>query len=161
MLDVKLQEEAQKKLDELFAKGPKNAPWMGEPHREEFKHVGLDCLLNRNHMGAWCGYVAVKPGHPAYRVKYMEELLNDVDVHGGLTYSDECQGAICHVPAPGDPDNVWWFGFDCGHCFDIVPFFSIDSRWPNFDDSTYKDINYVRNETKRLAEQLAQMKGAA
>ena len=45
----------------------------------------------------------------------------DVEVHGGLTYAGECSGSICHVPKPGEPDNVFWFGFDCAHAYDLSP----------------------------------------
>ena len=44
-----------------------------------------------------------------------------LDVHGGVTYADKCGGHICHVTEPGDEENIWWFGFDCGHCDDLSP----------------------------------------
>jgi hypothetical protein len=120
-------------------------PWNDEPNREEFKHAGLDCLLLRGPMGAWCGYAAVKPGHKLYKKPYSEA---DVRVHGGITYAEECQGEICHETE--EEDKVWWFGFDCAHAFDLVPLMPFKQ-----DHSIYRDIAYVRDETKRLAEQLA------
>jgi hypothetical protein len=98
-------------------------PWDQEPDRDLWKHAGLACLVNRGPMGAWCGYVAVPPGHPAHRKHYNEV---DVEVHGGLTYSEECQGVICHTPKPGEPDDVWWLGFDCGHTRKQRP-----NTWPS------------------------------
>ena len=84
-------------------------PW----HLEQFDKVhwidpatDMDCLMVRNAMGAWCGYVAVTEGHPAFGKSY-----NDVDphprVHGGLTFSDSCHegGKICHEPQPGRPNK--------------------------------------------------------
>ena len=71
--------------------------------------------------------------------------------HAGLPYADACRGSICHVPQPGEPDNVWWFGFDCGHVGDVIPALPQVTEWT--DDS--RDMAYVRAETTRLAEQLA------
>lgn len=123
--------------------------WINEPDRDEWRHEGFPCLIVRNHGGALCGYVGVSPGHPWYRQHY-----HDVDAspHGGLTYSDSCQGAICHVPAPGEPDNVWWLGFDCAHSGDLSPgMLALGFR--SMEYASYRDINYVRREVNKLAEQ--------
>jgi hypothetical protein len=134
-------------------------PWQDEPDRVEFRHAGLPCLMNRNRMGVWCGYVAVPPGHPLHGKHYGDV---EVDVHGGrLTYSDVCQGEICHVPAPGQPDDVFWFGFDCAHAMDLVPgidkvLADIGHPRPSFMmGDVYRDMAYVRREVESLAEQLA------
>jgi hypothetical protein len=93
-----------------------------------------------------------------------DEIDGDISVHGGLTYADRCQGDICHVPAPGEPDDVWWFGFDCAHCWDVSPgtdalMKKLGSEEPNvrrLDDRTmYRDLAYVRAECESLAAQLA------
>lgn len=103
--------------------------------------------------------MAVPPGHPAFEKSY-DDI--DVGVHGGLTYSDHCHGEICHVPAPGEPDNVWWFGFDCAHGGDIIPSFNaipgihVMSSTSPFGE-TYKDVKYVRREVEELAKQLSQL----
>lgn len=125
-------------------------PWQDEPDRQEWKYRGLPCLAVRNQMGSWCGYVAVPPGHPAYKKPYDDV---DVNVHGGLTYADHCRDHICHVPAPGEPDDVWWLGFDCGHSDDLVP--SMKEFCKSLLWGTYKDLKYVVRETSELAEQLA------
>lgn len=81
-----------------------------------------------------------------------------LDVHGSLTYSEECQGEICHAPKPGEPADVWWFGFDCGHCDDLSPGLRHTLRElgiRDHDGEEYRDQAYVTAETKRLAEQLA------
>ena len=134
---------------------PPPGPWDTEPDHVDFEHAGLPCIIHRQHMGAWCGYAAVPPGHPAHGKSYAD-IDGEINVHGGLTYADKCQGEICHVPKPGEPDDVWWFGFDCLHCCDLAP----SSRYPT-DDEIYRDQAYVTAETKRLAEQLAAMQGAA
>lgn len=68
---------------------------------------------------------------------------------------------ICHVPAPGEPDDVWWFGFDCAHCWDVAPgvlalYARINMARPLVQrDETYRDVAYVRAEVEKLAAQLA------
>lgn len=77
-----------------------------------------------------------------------------IDVHGGLTYSGACAGRICRVPKPGEPDNVWWFGFDCAHSGDLIP--RLRARIGRLDEyETYRDLAYVQAQTNALAEQLA------
>lgn len=127
-------------------------PWQDEPDRVEFEHAGLPCLLKRGPMGVWCGYAAVPPGHPLHGCS----LDAPVDVHGGLTWASACQGEICHAPKPGEPDDVWWFGFDCGHGGDFLP--KLDTMFPEHKSvwGSYKDQAYATAETKRLAEQLAE-----
>jgi hypothetical protein len=136
-------------------------PWQSEPDRVDFRHAGLPCLLRRHErLGNWCGYAAVPPGHPLHGKHYHEV---DVKAHGGLTYANACRGPICHVPGPGEPDDVWWFGFDCSHAFDLCPGMaawerSLGCRPPEIDRlETYRDLAYVRAQVEKLAEQLASM----
>lgn len=131
-------------------------PWRKEPDRVSFEHAGLPCLLRRQmSSGHWCGYVAVPPGHPLHGKPYDDA---DARVHGGLTYSDECMGdpetGICHVPKPGEPDNVWWFGFDCAHYGDKSYF--AEEVCSHFFEGDYWDVDMVMHETRQLAEQLAE-----
>lgn len=130
-----------------------SGPWDNEPDRLDFEHAGLPCLLNRGSLGVWCGYAAVPPGHPLHG-KSCDDV--DVDVHGGLTYANQCDGEICHIPKPGEPDNVWWFGFDCAHCDDTAPRLLAHMPSSIFPRSAYRDLAYARHETEQLAEQLVQ-----
>jgi hypothetical protein len=129
--------------------------WDEEPDRVDFEHAGFPCLILRTRMGFLCGYVAVPEGHPDFEKTY-DDI--GVDVHGGLTYAAHCSGHICHVPAPGAPDNVWWLGFDCAHCWDIAPGRVADDKRYGLHDpmSQYRDIRYVRREVESLADQLHQ-----
>jgi hypothetical protein len=133
-------------------------PWKNEPDRVEFEHDGFPCLMLRQSThGAWCGYVAVPPGHPWHGKDY-----NDIDasVHGGLTYAEKCAGLVCHVPKPGEPDDVWWLGFDCVHSGDFSPGYAdirashpgIFSPHPTIYEQ-YRDVDYVRSECRDLAKQ--------
>jgi hypothetical protein len=119
-----------------------DGPWQNEPDKIQWRDeaTGLPCLVNRGPSGAWCGYVGVPPSHPAYEVDYDDvyELAGGypdgydrISVHGGLTYSRHCahgpeESSICHVPEPGEPDNVWWLGFDCAHSGDLAPRMVLD-----------------------------------
>lgn len=122
-------------------------PWSAEPDRIEWRHAGLPCLIARGPTGALCGYVGVPLGHPWYG-----RDPGDVDAHahGGISYTGPCHGEICHVPKPGEPDNVWWVGFDCAHAYDLMPCFTS----PAFRSvTTYRDVGYVTCEVNDLAEQ--------
>ena len=128
-------------------------PWDDEPDHIDFvTAAGLPGIMHRNSMGAWCGYVAVPPGHPSHGKRDGEV---DCDVHGGLTYANACQGSVCHVAAPGEPDDVWWLGFDCSHCWDVSPG---HNQFGSYQGSSYRDVAYVRAECERLAQQLAVVK---
>lgn len=144
-----------------------SGPWDGEPDRVDFQTLGYPCLLKRAPLGHWCGYVAVPPGHPLHGVGYdeVERRVPGLDVHGGLTYSAACAGEICHVPAPGEPDNVWWLGFDCAHAGDLSPRFRmLDESRPEtaifarlaFSGDVYRTVDYVARETEKLAAQIFQ-----
>lgn len=140
-----------------------SGPWDGEPDKVQFvdEATKLPCLAVRNHSGAWCGYVGVPPEH-----KHFGKGYNDVDydVHGGLTFADKCQPSsdeshgICHVPAPGEPDHVWWFGFDCNHCDDFAPgmHFRLKSLGHDFriPGEEYRTLDYVKAQCAKLAAQL-------
>ena len=143
-------------------------PWQNEPDRVEWRHAGLPCLAVRHPVGGfWCGYAAVAPGHPYHGVDDWQTFA--VDVHQGANYAAACIGPVCHVPAPGDPDDVWWVGFDCGHTFDLAPGIVANLRTIGASEDlierlqavgAYRTLAYVRVETERLAAQLAAI-GAA
>ena len=108
--------------------------WDNEPDRLEFTVHGFKCLAKRiNKLGHLCGYIMVEDTHPWYAKDYSE--LSDVDVHGGLTYSDKGE-----------------FGFDCAHAGDLV--LSVVKMLPSQRErTTYRDMGYVVNELIKLANQ--------
>ena len=133
-------------------------PWLDEPEKVQWADpaTGLPCLARRNvRMGQWCGYVGVAEGHPLFGTDG-----DDLEVHGGVTFTSTCSDegdeseAICHVPGEGDPDHVWWFGWDCGHASDQIPYMAHvdpDLKWPGEE---YRTLAWVKAECARLAEQL-------
>lgn len=141
-------------------------PWDDEPDKVQWQDVvtGLPCLAVRNELGFWCGYVAITEDHPCFELPYDDEKV-DLSCHGGLTFSGHCsehnpEHGICHVPAPGEPDNVWWFGFDCGHAFDFCPGVVATLKEckcynPDLHEhDVYRTLKYVRRECAKLARQL-------
>jgi hypothetical protein len=148
-------------------------PWVSEPDKAQWQDpaTGLPCLIVRNVCvtGALCGYVGVPELHPYYGKKFTDDDLY-LSVHCGLSFSGPCQThgdmmvSVCHVPAEGEPDNVWWLGFDCAHAWDFPPRLNAnivrimgrreDSIHEIFGE-VYRDFAYVKSEVTKLAAQLA------
>lgn len=149
-------------------------PWQNEPDKAVWtdEETGLPCMIVRGPMGALCGYVGVYPGHPWHRVRYNrapgehvdgerwepgdfgrydERPEGNIEVHGGLTYSEECGGRICHIAKPGEPEP-WWFGFDCAHTGDLCPY---DNRGLWGSHGFYCGLRYVVQQVQSMARQLA------
>lgn len=95
-------------------------------------------------------------------------LQSILRVHGGITYTNECKGKICHKTETGD--HVWWIGFDCVHGGDLSPTTiewnkKFHDSWiikhPEYADipdyheqDVYRDLDYVISECERLALQI-------
>lgn len=89
-------------------------------------------LLEREERGEANGYVGLPPEHPWHGKSY-DELNTVVDIHGGLTWSNN------YLPAnEKDPDGLWWIGFDTAHYQDNA------KVWP---------WSRCLKETKRLRDQ--------
>ncbi len=161
---------------------------LNEPSFAIFKHADLYCCISRMmHRGGCNGYVAVPKEHPFYGKGYSDKieianieeipfngnyiglLCNSIDsdnpntlsldlainVHGGITYAHGELGGI-EKDLLGE---LWWFGFDTGHCDDLNPFQSdIDRRFPLGANVVYRDFEWVKEQTKQMAEQLATFK---
>lgn len=156
-------------------------PWKNEPDKEQWQDeaTGMPCLLVRNRMGSLCGYVGVDDSHLWHGVGYDQCVdpgcahedycgyekapEGKTEVHGGLTYSDLCMEGpeaetVCHVPAPGEPDPVWWFGFDTAHSGDLSPGEGVYDGvrfYPARLSGEYRTRGYVKAECANLAKQLA------
>ena len=151
------------------ALGWPSGEWDSEPDKVQWPDTatGFPCLAKRHpRSGHWCGYVGVPEGHPAFGKDYHDDLV--VEVHGGITFGDVCDQSkgeaegICHIPSLGEPDHVWWLGFDCHHAWDYSPEdmkrvsegdypFTVDN------DSYYRTLAYVKSECASLAAQLKDM----
>lgn len=133
--------------------------WDNEPDKIQWKDktTGYPCLIVRSQLGNLCGYVGVPEGHPLHHGDYDDENFPVLLAHGGITFADTCAKDgneaenICHIPELGDPDNVWWFGFDCGHYDDFAPGMPmLHLRNPE----NYKNVAYVKVNITLLAAQL-------
>lgn len=87
------------------------------------------------------GYVAVPQNHPLWGKDYDDEELWNIDVHGGLTYSDSWRDQFPNAELlDGEvPKGYWIFGFDTAHYG---------------DNSENCDRQYCINEVTSLKEQL-------
>ena len=131
-------------------------PWDDEP-QDKIQWLdeasGLPCIVKRNPMGNWCGYVGVPAGHKFYQMDY--ENVDIEHPHGGLTYAAVCvaeggpEHSICHIVEPGEPDDVWWLGFDCAHHMDVVPGLQ---RYIVIPDQTYRTLAFVQQECREVVD---------
>jgi len=146
-------------------------PWQDEPDKVQWQDAatGLPCLIVRNmYSGNLCGYVGLAPGHPLYLCSHHD---CNPQTHYGLSFSGGCshgpeEQSICHKPDVGEPDNVWWLGFDCGHAPSdaqpgLVAHYKSTGTAPDmvafFSRGQYRDLAYVKNEVTKLAQQLVVM----
>lgn len=159
-------------------------PWHDEPDKVQYEddETGLPCLVVRvPRMGHLCGYVGVPPDHSLHGVDYAacpEDCDSETfacdhqpcmrfDVHGGLTFAGDChddepeESAICHTPGEGDPDDVWWFGYDCAHAWDRQPGMEARHGTRPMPDEHYRSVAYVKQENAKLAQQLLEAGGEA
>jgi hypothetical protein len=145
----------EEKLDR-FGEGP----WLDEPDRLEFEAFGLPCLITRNPLlGTLCGYVAVPPGHPMHGVSH-DEARARVMLVGGMNYSQPCDGEVCHKARPGEPEDVWWFGFHCACGMDLLPYMAkyLGRDFGRRSNQQYRGVEFVRIECEALAVQLAALR---
>lgn len=130
-----------------------DGPWQTEPDKLQWldPETNLPCLAVRQQEdGHWCGYVGVAKDHALYGKGY-DDIGIDLEAHRGINYASACSGLVCHSVEPGEDDDVWWFGFDCGHYNDYQPAgYAREFTSP----SGYKTLDYVRDECRRLAQQL-------
>lgn len=119
--------------------------WQQEPDKVVWidEVTKLDCMLLRNDLGSWCGYVGVPESHPYFglscsRVEFAFERE--------INFSDSCQAGasedekfVCHCRAHGHGET-WWFGFHCADSHDYNPGLSFQFIGAEY----YCDINYAR-----------------
>jgi hypothetical protein len=149
-----------------IAYGP--GPWSVEPDKVQWTAHGFVCLMVRNQMGAWCGYVGVPRGHHLFGTNY-DDVEHAFDTaHGGLTYSG--MSVVNHPVSRFDElgaEPVWFLGFDCSHGGDYIPSiaaymlssFRPSGSWPLFHDGVYRDAVYVERCVDAMALSLKEFRG--
>ena len=150
--------------------------WLEEPDKAQWidEDSNLDCLILRGPVGALCGYVGVPKGHPYFGKGYGEV---DITVHGDLTFAGPCRPSekgeahgICHATERAANAEVWWFGFDCAHCFDLAPnmyppevrkalgeTIEVAEKLHRELNPVYRNFQYVQEECKKAAAQFAKV----
>jgi hypothetical protein len=150
----------EERLSEIDRSAWPAGPWDAEPDRIEWRteagFVGI--ILRQGCTGHLCGYVGVEPGHPWHGKSFGDGVIDTVDVHGGVTYGEACEGNVCHVPAPGEPEHLWWLGFDAAHHRDFAPRdlgTEALERWghPKGYRQSYRDVGFMTAEVESLARQ--------
>jgi hypothetical protein len=128
-----------------------DGPWYDEPDLVIWRNspTWLPCMVIRHtSLGHLCGYCGVGRDHPYYKAMDSEV---PVDVHGGVTWSNEMIGGPEDDKFIKPFGSVWWIGFDAGHSYDLTPSFK---ELGIGGIGSYKDIDYMRSECNKLAIQL-------
>ena len=113
--------------------------WDNEPDKVEFIHCGLRCTILRGPMLNLNGYVELPESSNVWGLDHTWD--EPFEVHGGVTY----HGRLDQI---GQKDTYVVVGFDTAHAWDLSP------KRPNKGD-VYRNLEYVTNQTKSLAEQVA------
>lgn len=143
-------------LEDEYDVNRKTNPWETEPDFLEFvdEDTGYRCFIRRNpELKHLCGYVELPKEHKLYGKDYInnEEIFNEIDVHGGVTYTGEIRFKQQNYTIE------YVVGFDCGHAGDYSPYSWSTAISKALPYETYKDIEYVTNECKNLAKQLKEL----
>lgn len=90
-------------------------------------------------------------GDSAQAIAEWKDVIGDYD----LWKERYITTSVSHV---GEPEDLWWFGFDCAHSMDLAPKMEADltvllpRRKP--DVGTYRALPYIKEQCTELAKQL-------
>jgi len=108
-------------------------------------YKGKKWSIRYHELGFLCGYVSIDKDSPLHNKNYyyinpkgIEEDINDIKVHGGLTFAGKIE----------ELNNEYSLGFDCAHSGDKM----LNDKFPS--EGVYRDENFVLNEIKELIEQI-------
>ena len=149
-------------LEDEHDVNPKTNPWETEPDFFEFvdEDTGYRCFIQRHpELKHLCGYVELPKEHKLYgKTNVGNEFLLNLDVHGGVTYAKNKIFKDIYRGVPLFISVNYVVGFDCAHAGDYSPYFlPLLGMNRVIGDETYKDIDYVTNECKKLAKQLKEL----
>ena len=107
----------------------------------------LACVTKNHSVPYLCGYVGVNYESPLFGLPYVNYLQKVIRVHGGLTYSSSESSRYASPDNKSvypilEVNNLWWFGFDCGHLY---------------DSPSVQTLDYCINECNFLSKQLTQL----
>lgn len=117
-----------------------------EPNYETFEYRGFKVVIKRMMFmgGQLNGYVRIPKAHKFYQKGY-DDIGNAIECHGGLTFTGDLE-----------EDGDFYIGFDTAHYMDYMPFMQMhwSSNLRTDSPEHYRDITYVRNECKRIVDQI-------
>lgn len=115
-----------------------------EPNYETFEYRGFKVVIKRMMYlgGQLNGYVRIPKAHKFYGKGY-DDI--PIECHGGLTFAGDLE-----------KNGDFYIGFDTAHYMDFMPFmqFQLMNTFRTDTPEIYRDIDYVRNECRRIVEQL-------
>jgi hypothetical protein len=149
--------------------------WHDEPDFVELRMEGYHLIVLRSFMKNLNGYVGIKRDHPYYGLSTSSKQLENIRVHGGVTFADK------GIHLNGAKKGYWYIGFDTAHAWDYAPGLAesmkeIELHMPQLkeindkmkdmfgEDSVlsnkrnYRDIEYVSKEVESLMMQLKSAK---
>jgi hypothetical protein len=152
-------------------------PWLLEPDKVLWidENTGYECLIKRiEELTHLCSYVGITKDHPLYNCSLFQfktdSVLKDYfnTIHGGITmtypgkeFDDEPgpnnQIGRKFIKDMQNPNDIFWIGIDFIHKDDVIPKVS-QSSVENNGERIYKDIEYVKSETEKLAKLLFDFK---
>ena len=129
------------------------------------RHMGYQWMIIHNGKCQRCGYVRVPPGHQWHGCDIHDMELQDVHVHGGVTFAERDEPCD-----KGGADDAWWLGFDTTHAQDLPDYELPGSHhatravmgqfYRRFSElmpgSQIRTTEYVQAECLSLCEQAAQ-----
>lgn len=137
--------------------------WLNEPDLCYWEHK-LPCLAIRDMgMGSWKGFVAVDGYHPycSVPIDALIKIPNAMEiffsVHGGLSGAGKLPAKYKEFAK-----NFWWIGIETSHGGDLQPLLKLEGSEADVakmtSNQTYKDLQFIRRETNKLANLLAKIK---
>lgn len=115
--------------------------------KEWITESGYTAKVLAHPAGHRCGYVILPENHPAYGKDYDD--LSGIDVHGGLTFSNEGM-----------------FGFDCAHWDDAKDPSIMDPEYDMLDvysfssEGSIKTLDFCIAECESMSKQFKDMENA-
>lgn len=135
--------------------------WTSEPDYCRWIRNDLVCVALRDmSLGIWKGFVGLDSSHPCFG-KSVDDILKAplmldafLSIYGGI-----CTAG--HLPSRYEEDakKLWWVGCETSHGGDLYPLLKTT---PDMDimlsGQTYKDLNFIRRETNKLAMYVSRIK---
>lgn len=138
---------------------PPTHPYFGWGYDDDIKLAPGDLEdLTVDDVGVFDAFLYALKGGDEHGTIPLGMTLN---VHHGITWSGGLPGSAPAGSGLGGHD-LHWFGFDCGHAWDVTPAMDVVMRRHlipdlSIPDRKYRDIEYVRKEVVALAFQLRQL----